>query len=461
MTEEPSTITTPSQDSPGIQASTESSSPDFVLKKSEIHPDEYSSYLQDGRYRFNVTVHALDVSFFKFAMAIISPNVLLPAFATRLGAGNVLIAFIPSIWFIGLFLPSLLSSYYVEQLSRNKPYLKVSGFIQRLPWLLICIGIGLFLPHRPGVVLAILTAGYIASALASGVSSSAWSELIAKAIPQRIRGSFFGLIGFLGNGLAIAGGLLVKWIMQSERFGYPANYLIIYASISVLLVISYVFFLLNREPILSKKLAPERHFHRYIGAALRFLRSDTRFKWLIASNVLMHANLIGSAFFMVYGLKKMNLDDSLAGGFITFSMVVSMLASLGLGRLADTIGHRKSLIISRLTIVAALALILFVRDWRVLYLVFSLQATQQALNLVSSSSFVFEISPEGKIPTYVGLMNTITAPFLLAFSLIAGKIANSFANGYQVCFGIGLGASVASTVILFFLRDSSPQNATP
>jgi MFS family permease len=392
-------------------------------------------------------VNILDVSLYIFGESMVSMVVVLPAFMLELGASNQLVALLPALYVLGARLPPVATSYFVETWPRLKPLCLATGVPMRLPWLVLGL-VTLWLARgHPGVVLLVLMVCFAVSHTSFGLSSPAYGELIAKTIPPQRRGMFMGWVTLVGNALGVVGGLYVKWVMDRSGLAFPANYATLFLTASALLWISYVFFALNREPLLT----PGRH-HENWGAYLRslpvVLRQDRNFCWYLVYQSLIYGYAMGSGLFMAYALKHFRLDDTVTGKFLVASTVATMVAAPVMGWLGDRYGHKLNLVIACLAHVGAAVIATLATDWRMMYAVFALTAVCIAGQWISARNYIYLFGVNGRRPTYLALANTVPAPFILAFAFVGGWLAEHLAGGYAAAFLISAGICAAAAWVL-------------
>lgn len=421
----------------------------LAVRKGEYAPEQYAEYLEK-HYRRNLVANVLDVGFFQFSMSVVSVNVVLPAFLKTLGASNLLFSFLIAGYNICWFLPQLFMSFYVEGLYRKKPYVLTLGVFQRIPWLVLGVLTLAMQPGRPEPVIVMFFMLFITAFLAGGFNSTAWADMIAKAVPQRIRGRFMGIINLVGSGLAVAGGLIVKYVMENDRFPYPRNYSILFFICFAISVVSFAAFALNREP-----LVPLARRETSLGAYFRslpgILRRDRNFTLFVFSRALGYANVMGVAFYMVYAMKRFGLDDSVSGDFVLASTLATVAASAALGHFADKIGHKANLVVSQFFYMAAAAAAMAAKEAWVMYLVFVFISIGLSAFMISMNNIIFEFAPEGKRPTYLGLSGTISAPFILLFSFLGARLAD---RSYTSAIGLSIIILAVSTaMLLFFVKE--------
>ena len=74
------------------------------------------------------------------------------------------------------------------------------------------------------------------------------------------------------------------------------------------------------------------------------MRKDAGFCWFLVFRVVYQFATMGFAFYIIYGLRAFNMD-ALTAGYLTAALTVSQtIANVGMGWLADRLGHRSMLI---------------------------------------------------------------------------------------------------------------------
>ncbi len=419
-----------------------------MLRKNEYHPDQYSEYLAN-HHQHNMVVNTLDVSLYMFGLSMVSASVVLPAFALRLGASDIVIGLLPAVMILGYSLPQVAVSFFVEGRLRHKPWCLLLGIPQRVPWLAMGVLTVLFADTRPGLLLVMFLICFFIANLSFGFSNPAWGELIAKSIPANRRGTFMALVTVLGNGLGFLGGVIVKFVMESGYFHYPNTYAVLFFSTSAVLWVSFAVFMRNREPLLwpARK---EKDLASYFRSLPRILRNDRGFRRFILSSALGTSKVMGMAFFMAHALKRFDLPDAVAGNFVMTYTAAMLLTAPLLGWLGNRFGHKPNVALSFGFYAAAASLAMLAWNERLMYAVFALMAASMAAHMVGRHNIIYQFSPEGKRPTYLALAGTLTAPFVLGFALLGGYLAETSSFGYHGPFAVSVALNLGALGILVF-----------
>jgi MFS family permease len=187
------------------------------------------------------------------------------------------------------------------------------------------------------------------------------------------------------------------------------------------------------------------------------LRRDTNFSWYMTARAFSLVGGMGTAFHTVYALSHYGASARHVGYFTMALYGGQIAGTLAFGWLADRAGHRVVMLIGVVALAAANMLPLVAPDLAWFTLAFVVTGLTHAAISVSNMNILLEFAPTTEErPTYVGLGNTLAAPFAFTAPLCAGVIAD------VAGFGAVFVASVVSTLAgvgVFALRVREPRHA--
>jgi MFS family permease len=165
---------------------------------------------------------------------------------------------------------------------------------------------------------------------------------------------------------------------------------------------------------------------------------------------------MGFAFYIVYGLRAFNMDPVTAG-YLTAALTISQtVANVGMGWLADRLGHRSMLITGSIAIVLSSFLAWAAPSIGWLYIVFILAGLANVSYWTIGMAMTVQYGTEAERPVYIGLSNTLVAPATIIAPLLGGLIADT--AGYQTTFILSALGGVLSTFLLIFLVKAPLQS---
>jgi len=386
--------------------------------------------------RRNFLVNVLDGCAFVFGLSMVSRFTIIPLMVERLSDARWLQGLIPALYYAGWLLPGLFMAPIVTAMPRRKPWIMVATLGERLPFLLIGI-LFLTLPNLPPTTL--LTAFFLLYAIytiSSGLTSIAWQDFIARLIPKRLWGTFFGLQnglgGILGVGSAAVAGIILATMPFPQSVGVLS--LLCFAA----MVVSYIFLGLSVEP--PQETIPRQRFATFLRGIGPLLRRDKTFRIYLICRAAIALGLTGHAFLTAAALERFHPPPSDVGIFTGALLGAQALANIGLGALADRWGHKQVLEISTAMGLAALLMAVLAPQLIWFVPIFILVGASQAGYQLSGYTLIFAFSSPTERPTYIGVANTALAPVAALGPLLAGWLAAILGYGpvFLMLVAIGL-----------------------
>jgi len=396
--------------------------------------------------RYNVTVGLMDGGFFGMALGFASFSTILPLFVASMTDSATLIGLVPAIHSAGWLLPQLFTANYTARLRRYKRTVLRNTIHERVPFLGFAL-IALLLPTiglKAGLIITFIMLTW--QGLGGGFTANSWTSMISKIVPSESRGTFFGVQAAVANlfisGAAVGAGYLLNWL--DSPFDFMACFLIA----SLFFTISWFALALTREPADHQKVIEENPAPFWHGAG-RILKRDHNFRWFLTSRALSQFATMGFSFYIVYALRRFQMDEVTAG-YLTAALTISQtIANAGMGWLGDRVGHRLMLILG-----AAAAMFSSFLAWVAPSLVwffpiFILSGFANVSIWTTGMTMTVDFSGEAERPFYIGLAQTLTAPATIVAPLLGGWIAD--AQGFVTTFALSTILSIGMIAILLFL----------
>jgi MFS family permease len=158
---------------------------------------------------------------------------------------------------------------------------------------------------------------------------------------------------------------------------------------------------------------------------------------------------MGFSFYIVYALRRFEMDAVTAGYFTATLTIAQTIASAGMGWMGDRVGHRLMLIIGAGCAILSSLLAWFAPSLAWFFPVFALSGFANVAIWTNGMTMSVDFSDEKERPFYIGLTQTLTAPATILAPLIGGWIADT--QGFVSTFGWSTLLSVVMLGILVFL----------
>jgi MFS family permease len=401
--------------------------------------------------RHNMTVNLLDGAFFGFAAGFASFVTILPLFVSTMTISPLLIGMIPAIHAAGWQLPQLFTAGWISRRERIKPLVIRLTTLERAPYLGMAI-LAFMIPVigvKAGLIATFIL--LIIQGLGAGFTANPWQSMIGKIIPGERRGTFFGMQAGVANLLASVGAVFAGLILgRLEGF---AGFGFCFILASILLVISWVFLALTKEPrhVLPSPKNPHITSRWYDNLKM-ILAQDRNFRWFLFGRMASQLAAIGYAFYTVYAVQYHGVSKIEIGVMTGVLMGTQIVANITMGWLGDRLSHR---LVMQFGLIA-MALSSLLAWWAPapvwFYLVFILAAIGNVAIWTVALSMTLEFGNEEERPAYIGMANTLVAPANILAPFLGGWLAASF--GYPAAFAASaLGALIAAGIFIFMVRE--------
>ncbi len=404
---------------------------------------------------YNFTVNVLEGAAFWLGMSFASTVTVLPLFVSRLTTSSLAIGLIPALSNAGWLLPQLFTAYYVQRLERTKPVVLLTTLNERLPFLGMA-ALALLVPRIEPTAGLLGFFGLLTwFSVGGGFTATPWQEMVARIIPARRRGSFFGAQSLLGGLLAAGGAALAGRLL--ETYPYPQNFALCFGLAFVSLMASFFLLALTREPAhppVTRPVTPREYWRKLPDV----LRRDPNFARYVGSRAASSLGVMGVGFLSVFAVRELDVTVNQVGLLTAASLAAQTAGNAVLGVWGDRGGHKQVLELAALSSAGAMLFAWWARSPVWLYAAYVLAGVATAGNLISALAIVLEFGPPEERPTYIGLTNSMIAPFAGLSPVLAGWITE--VAGYRSTFATAAAFALLGWAILHWeVRDPRRRQA--
>jgi MFS family permease len=424
----------------------------FTSARRLTTPQAVQEYVQ-ANLRWNLGAGIMDAIFVMLAMQIVSTETVMPLLITRLGASPVLLGTVMAINSVVTFVPQLFAAGIIEERRFKKPVSVVGSGIDRLGYLLIGIAVWIWGANAPTLALAVFVLARTLTGSALGFSVPAWLTLIGKVIPTRRRGIFLGIGRGIGSLLGAGGALLAGRILDTQPF--PQNFALCFFLAFGAFVLSWTGLTITKEPP-DLETRPRPPLKAYFAGLPARLRADRNFAAFLIARPVTALGTMAVSFYIVYAAQRFGLSGAAVGALTATNALSQGIMYLVWGLIADRHGHKLVLCLGNAALAAAALAVLLSGNLLGVYLAFALVGSSLSAEMISATSILLEFASPAERPTYIGLSNTLVAPFRVLAPIIGGALATSL--GFGTLFVVAAAISLLG-VAWMALRVVEPRNA--
>ncbi len=399
--------------------------------------------------KHNTAVNLLDGGFFGFALGFASFITIIPLFVSTLTGSAILIGLIPAIHSVGWQFPQVFTARKVSKQSRYKPMVMTLTIQERLPFLGMAI-VAWFVPTLGSQVALVLTfLMLIWQGFGGGFTATAWQSMIGKIIPSERLGSFFGAQSATANLLASVSAVIAGSIL--EGLTSPLDFSLCFFLAFIAMMISWLFLAQTHEPsIPPMDETPNQSDFRL--KLLGILKNDLSFRSFLLVRMLSQLSVMGFAFYTVYAVQYLGMSEMSIGIMTGVLLATQIIANPVMGWIGDHWSYRR---IMELGLISATfsALIAWLAPSLIsFYLVFILAGIANVAIWTIALAMVQEYGNQADRPAYIGLANTLIAPFTILAPFLGGWLADSFSYT-AAFFASAIFGIITTTILHWHIKD--------
>jgi MFS family permease len=394
--------------------------------------------------RWNFFLGVINGALFNLSDALLESTLVLSWFASQLTGSNFLIGIITPIRVSGLFLLQLLISGHLQGQERKLPIYKRVALLRAGSWGLMALTL-LLLRDR---TLLLITFYFLLAvySFSSGPAVLSFMDIIGKAIPPTRRGSFFGLRNLTGGVLALAGGLVVRYVLDERRgWPFPTNFAILFILSFVTISVAMGAFSLVVEPLESLNNGPVGWW-KQLRRAWKLPRKDAAYACFLATRLSLVGADMATPFYIIYAKNRLGIPVSMVGTYLLVNTVSALLSNVLWGRISDRRGNRLMLWMAILVGLPAPLIALLIGaahnhlaqrsvTLALLGLVFAFAGAFRMASRIAHTNYLLDIAPAQDRPIYIGFANTVVGITILATG-VSGLIVDL--AGYGFLFAVAL-----------------------
>jgi len=402
---------------------------------------------------------SMDAIFYFCGLALIDQSTVLPAFLASLTDSPVLIGAIIAIRPAGTFLPQLWTAHYLRNRVLHKGFLIKVAAISRIAIAAFAVILFLSGPGDRRLMLWSFLAVYAAFWFSEGGAGVPWTDLMAKTIPERLRGRLFGVMQFVGGILAVLAGLFASRMLSPSGPEYPTNYAVLAGTAAFFFALSLASLSAVREP----EGPAEEHDGGFLGYARKIgkmLSGHRQLKRLLIVQVLMGFFGMSLPFYILYAKDTASVGGGMVGIFLSVQMAGSIASSAVSGYVSDHLGPKLVILLTILVGIFAPVFALLIAGSHVwVYgILFFAVGWILGSGWIGITNFLLEMAEPRERRSYIGVLNTANAPTMI-FPILGGLIVQ--AVSYRAVFAVTALALIIAFTLALGLRSRDGASSSP
>ena len=385
-----------------------------------------------------------------FGVAFHTLYAIVPLFLRELGAPESIAVSTAGLFSILIALPTLL----IAALGRNIRNIKravilVHGIILAISFLM-GFTFTIFDPAQVQTAWKVYFIYFMLYAFSIGIIVPIWADFLNQSTLKSERGKFFGL-GFACNSIgSFIGGFILRYLLSYD-LPFPQNFGVGFFILFLSLTVGTILFLPFRvKP--NQKEQNHKTLRDFITETKSIVVEHKNFQKYILSRIFFAAHLPGVGLYAVYCQTKFNFAVSEVGIFTILNVIAAGAASFVAGKLGDKFGHKTSMMLAYLGHFIAVLLAIFAQNMFWVYGIFMAIGVGQGAFMPSAMNLVYDFADERDTKTYMALVDSFLAPFVLIFIMGIGALIR--VGHYTISLYI-LGTSIilGMLILQFIVRD--------
>jgi MFS family permease len=419
--------------------------------------------------RKNYNLGVINGVLFGIGDSFSNANLVLSLLIRQLGGSLALVGLLPALQTGGYLIPQMIVSGRLQAMPYKLFLYRRAAVARMIIWLILTgmVFASNWLSNTVSLWLFVIC--YMIFNIGGGTSTLAFQDVVAKVVPPRRRGSFYGNRQLYSGLLTvILVGPLIQWLLSDNSpIHSPYNF-------GVLCLLSFVFYVpglyafsIIKEPRQENLGAPISMLDGLRRAPV-IMRENQNYRLFIIARMITRVGQIAEPFYLIYATESLGLSAGVAGIFISLRAIAGALSNLLWGPLSARKGNRTLMIISgvMMIITPALALVgpILVHSLGLgslsmtiaLGVMFLISGAAADGSNIGNSTYLLEIVPENERPTYVGLANT-TLGIVTFLPIIGGWLVSMV--GYEGTFIISIVFAIFGLIATYRLSEPMQNRA--
>lgn len=384
---------------------------------------------------------------FSFALAMFSPENVMPVYVSSLSNKAIYLALITALYYGCSYGCTVLSCVLGVNAKSPKWISVVVCFMQRVGFFMIFLSTYL-VGENVQLALAVFFVSFAVYAASAGMSNPLFAQMVGTSIHRNV-GTFYGAYSMVGSVAGVLASLILTRCLASLAFPVSFRTVFLLGLISSLIATAVVS--IGVREVTNDRVVEHIRLRDIFPISIRILRENRPFRHYALIKVLVGAAEFAIPYYIIAASGMKGRPAGFVGLMTTVYLVSKVLSSLVLGRIADRFGAILVLRCSCICGGAASLMVILVRDWRLALVMYALLAV--AVNGVMMSNNIACVSYSGNVhtPIYAATTGLLCAPLYVVSSFAGAAIVGRFS--YTAVFLIAMAVYAVCVLLTFTLKD--------
>lgn len=397
--------------------------------------------MDNSDYRRNLVGFTAVNAFWQVGSTFVLPNTSLIYFLNELNASNMAIGLVVPIFTIFSSVPCILWARVIRVDRRMRKLLAISCYLIFIPYLFVFVLMNfLNLSNTNNIVIICLL--LILSNLALSYESVAYQNYVATVVPEKKRGTLWGIVFSFGYVISIITYPLMAYLDDkvSVYDFYKFGFLFFFGF--AFLATQFIWMIKEPTEIKKTNLKENEKWGVYFKCCKEILEKDKNFRNFIFIQYFSNFSMCIRSFTLVYIINKFDISNTENIKYTIIYCIVFGFGSYVGGKTGDKKGFRFVFLMSMLFQSIGTILLLINTKYVINYIIYGLIVFSLSFQDLSVMNIPIDSTRDTNKSKYIGLSKTLVVPSLL-ISIFLGILVDKNVISFS-------GILIISSIILLF-----------
>lgn len=406
------------------------------LTRKKVTQNLYLNCVHEFCWGFGITFH--------------TTYAIIPLFLKKLGAPDAVIISVAGLFSILIAFPMFFSAMISRNIRNIKRAVLLSHTVVLPPIFIAGFLFAFFAPSGPNAWVYYY-ACFIFYCLALGFIIPIWADFLGYVFPRETRGHYLG-ISFAFNSIGgFFGGIIVKLLLDG-RLPFPTDFgwgFIIMGITMTFGVLVYLFYDVDEKPVSE---TPLKTISDFLHETRSIIKTHENFRRYLLSRIFITAHFPAMSLYAVYAQGLFGFNVSEAGTFIVLQVITFGLGSISAGKIGDKWGHKTAITLAFGCYLLAVICTVLATSMIHVYAIFLCLGLGHGGFMPSAMNMVYEFAESRDSKTYMALIDTFLAPFVLLM-IIGASILDTIIGTRNLFIVMGAFIAVGLLQLTFWVKE--------